>query len=323
MEEPVVSIIIPVYNSELYIEDTIKSIVNQTYTNFEAIFVDDCSTDKSLEIIKKYCDIDNRFKIIKLPRNRGPAIARNIGIRKAKGSYLTFLDSDDIWHSNKLKMQIKYITQNNYEIVYCSYRYISDDGKKISTYIKIPSVVDYKKSLSNMYILTATIMIDLKKIPKRYVYMSNIIVEDVATWWKLLKKGYKAHCQNIALVYCRKRNKSRSSNKLKNFKGRWCVYRKYEKIGIIKSCYYFIMYVLKAFNKRRKKMYNIENNNLQVLLSTRNLQSDEDVKKIISRMKINTEYKIINQIMPNSKNKERTQRILNKNVITKEEMRIK
>ena len=112
--EDLVTIIVPVYNREKYIKETIDSILKQTYTNYEVIFIDDCSTDGSLEILEEYCNLYNNFKLIKLKRNMGVSFARNIGIRKASGRYIAFLDSDDLWLSNRLEEQVKFAKMNNY-----------------------------------------------------------------------------------------------------------------------------------------------------------------------------------------------------------------
>lgn len=106
--EPLVSIITPVYNSEEYLEETILSVINQTYKNWELLLIDDYSTDNSYKIIEKYLT-DERIKYLRNERNSGPAITRNVGLEKSKGEYIAFLDSDDIWAKNKLELQIDYM----------------------------------------------------------------------------------------------------------------------------------------------------------------------------------------------------------------------
>lgn len=244
-----VSIIIPVYNSSKYIEETIKSIEKQTYNNYEAIFVDDGSNDNSIEIIEKYKVKNPEIKIIKIA-HQGVSKARNIGIKEAKGRYLTFLDSDDIWLENKLEKQINFIKENNYAFVYCNFKYISNDGSKMSKEIKTGKKTDYNRGLKNIRILPATAMIDLEKIPKELCYMPNVMNEDVATWWQILKKGFIAFGQDEVLAYYRKTNNSRSSKKYVTAYYRWKLYREYEKLGIIKSLYCFINYALNAVLKR-------------------------------------------------------------------------
>ena len=314
MKEELISIIIPVYNAEKYITDTIESIERQTYTNYEAIFIDDKSTDNSVEIIKKYAQKNKQMKIIELKRKVGVARARNIGIRKSKGRFLTFLDADDIWFDNKLESQLKFIKKNNYGFTYCSYMYMNDSGTKITKMTKIKEKTDYNYSLLNIRILPVTAMIDLYQIPKRYCYMPDVMIEDVVTWWKILKKGYIAYGQNEALVYYRRTKNSRSSKKYVNAYYRWKAYRDIEKLSIFKTIYCFLNYVINAILKRcvfMKKLGKFKE--LEVCVSTKNLKNDDEVKNLINKMRISTKYLIINQT------KDEKVDINNKNVITKNE----
>lgn len=309
-----VSIVIPVYNSSLFIENTIKSIEKQTYSNYEAIFIDDGSNDKSIDIIKLYQKNNSRIKIIKLDQHKGVSFARNTGVEQAKGRYLCFLDSDDIWLENKIEEQIKFIKANNYGFIYSAFQYINHDGTKISKKINVPLALTYKEALLNTKILTITTMIDLEKIPKDYCYMPNIMNEDMATWWKILKKGYVAYAQNDVLAYCRKTKKSRSSRKIKTAFYRWKLYRKTEKLGLMKSIYCFVHYAINTTQKRYGKMKSIEKfNNIEVLISTQNLKNDVEVEQLVNEMNVSSQYLIINQTLDNDV------KIKNKNTITKHE----
>ena len=254
MIEDMVSIIIPVYNSAKYLSETIESIQRQTYQNYEAIFIDDCSTDNSVSIIEEYKKINDKIKIIELQKHEGVSKARNTGIEMAKGRYLTFLDSDDIWLKNKLEKQINFIKQTNYAFIYCSFKYISDNGKLMSKKIKIDKETDYNKALLNTRILTITAMIDLNKIPKEYCYMPDVMNEDIATWWKILKKGYVAYGQDEVLAYYRQAKNSRSSKKHITAFYRWKLYREHEDLNIFKASYCFINYAINAISKRMGKM---------------------------------------------------------------------
>ncbi len=212
-DEALISIVIPVYNSSKYLKETVESIERQTYQNYEAIFVDDGSTDDSIKILEKYQAQNEKIQIVALKKHRGVAIARNIGIRKARGRYLTFLDSDDVLVDDKLEVQKNFIQKNNYELIYGSFRYMNDNGTKRSSVVTVKKQVNYEQSLRNMRLLTMTVMIDLQKIPKRDCYMPNVMNEDIATWWKILKKGYIAYGQDEVLAYYRKTKQSRSSKK--------------------------------------------------------------------------------------------------------------
>ena len=248
MKEDLISIIIPVYNSEKYIQETIETIKNQTYKNWEAIFIDDNSTDKSASIIKK--SLQYNIKLIELKENSGPSIARNKGIEIAKGKYIVFLDADDLWENRKLELQHKFMKDNNYDFTYTSYKYIHKNGQ-IGKKVKVKKVMDYKNALKSIRILTTTSMLRVDTIGKQTIMMINLkSSEDVATWWKILKKGYIAYGMEESLAFYRKSDKSRSSDKLKSAKGRWYLYRKVENFSIIKSMYYFSFYIINAVLRR-------------------------------------------------------------------------
>ena len=250
MVEDLVSIIIPVYNAEKYIKQTIETIKGQVYGNWEAVFVDDCSTDKSAEIIKK--DVSNKIKIIKLNKNSGPAIARNIGIEVSEGKYVCFLDADDLWKKDKLEKQINFMKKKNCAFSYTSYYYIDDEGEKCSKKVEIPDTLNYKEALKNTRILTITAMFDMEKIEKDLLKIPDIELEDMATWWQILKKGYIAYGLNEPLAYYRKVKGSRGYNKVKSAKNRWKLYRKIEGLNIIKAAYYYVFYIINSIVKRKK-----------------------------------------------------------------------
>ena len=129
MSSALVTIVTPLYNSINYIEESVQSVVNQTYENWEMILVDDCSSDGSLELINKIAKIEKRLKIIQNKENQGSGISRNKAIKLAKGKYIAFLDSDDLWHKDKLKIQIDLMEKNNWSFSHTSYGYISEKGK--------------------------------------------------------------------------------------------------------------------------------------------------------------------------------------------------
>ena len=312
-EADLITIIIPVYNAEKYIKEAIESVLAQTYTNYEVIFIDDASTDNSVSIIEEYCKVNGNLKLIKLSRNMGVAFARNLGIRRAKGRYLTFLDSDDIWFKNRLKEQVEFARENNYAFTYSAYKYITEDGSKVSNKVEVPDELKYNEALLNTRILTITAMLDLNVVKKYECYMPKFKHEDMATWWKLLKKGYTAYGLNNTLAYCRIREGSRSANKIKSAYYRWNLYRDIEKLGLLKTIYCFMHYVFNALAKRYGRFNKLTQNTMLVGLSTMNLKRDEDVNKLLNKMNITSDYLIINQ------NTEGEVNITDDRVITKNE----
>ena len=154
-----ISIVMPAYNSEKYIRNSIKSVINQTYKNWELIIIDDYSTDNTVSIIEEFQN--KNIHLIKNKKNSGAAISRNKGIKLAKGNYIAFLDSDDLWNKEKLEKQINFMKSNNYDFTYTSFTYLKERKTKK---VIIPEKLTYKESLKNTIILTSTVMINLKNI---------------------------------------------------------------------------------------------------------------------------------------------------------------
>ena len=244
-----VSIIMPLYNSEKFLSSSIESVVKQTYKNWELIIVDDRSTDNSLQKAIEYMKKDNRIKIIKLQENSGPAIARNTGIEAANGKFIAFLDSDDIWLPDKLELQLNFMRKTNASFSYTAYKKVNEDGEYRGI-VSVPESVTYKKLLNTNVIGCLTAIYNCENLGK--IYMPNIIKhEDYALWLKILKKEVQAFGLNIPLAIYRVRKNSVSSNKLKAAFYQWKIYREIEQLNIIKSIYHFINYVYYGFMKYR------------------------------------------------------------------------
>ena len=248
-----ISIITPVYNCERYINKTIESVINQTYLNWELLLVDDCSTDDSATIIKEYVEKDSRIKYYKLDKNSGAAVTRNFALQKSDGRFIAYLDSDDLWKSEKLEKQIKFMLENKYAFTCTDYEKIDEEGKSLNKIIKIPKKVDYDLFLRNTIIQTVGVMVDTKITGKDILVMPNIRRrQDAATWCQLLKNGYDCYECPENLSYYRTVSDSLSSNKFKAVKMNWYWYRKIEKLPLWKACYCFIGY---AFNAVKKRIY--------------------------------------------------------------------
>ena len=244
-----VSIIMPLYNSEKFLSSSIESVVKQTYKNWELIIVDDRSTDNSLQKAIEYMKKDNRIKIIKLQENSGPAIARNTGIEAANGKFIAFLDSDDMWLPDKLELQLNFMRKTNASFSYTAYKKVNEDGEYRGI-VSVPESVTYKKLLNTNVIGCLTAIYNCENLGK--IYMPNIKKrQDYALWLKILKKEEQAYGLNIPLaIYC-VRNASVSSNKFKAASYQWKIYRDIEKINILKSLYHFINYMYYGFMKYR------------------------------------------------------------------------
>lgn len=232
-----VSIITPVYKCEEYIERTMNSVLAQTYSNWEMLLVDDCSPDKSAELIHSFAQQDYRFKYIKLDNNSGAAIARNIGLENAKGRYIAYLDADDIWLPQKLEKQIRFMEENDVQFSCCDYEKIEADDTPLNKVVHMPRTITYNQLLSNTIIQTVGVIVDLNKVDRNLLVMPNVRRgQDSATWLQMLRNGVKFVGQNEVLAQYRRVPQSLSANKLSALKRTWYLYRGVEHLGLIKSC---------------------------------------------------------------------------------------
>ena len=231
-----VSIITPSYNCAKYIKETIESVLTQTYTNWEMVIVDDCSTDGTYEIIKKYADTDNRIKYHQLSHNSGAAVARTTAMELASGDYLAFLDSDDLWDPKKLELQLQFMTENDYNMTATAYRKISEDGANVLKTFTPPIKTDYNRILLDCPVGNSTIMYNAKKMGKFSVPDIRKRNDD-ALWLKMLKNEKYILGMDDVLASYRIRENSISSNKLSLVKYHWQLYRTIEHISTLKSLY--------------------------------------------------------------------------------------
>jgi len=237
-----VSIITPSYNSSKFIAETIESILAQTYTNWELLITDDCSTDNSVEIISKYAAQDNRIRIFYLEKKSGAGFARNKSIQEAKGRFIAFCDSDDLWKPNKLEKQITFMMDNKVGLSYSNYDVINENGV-FQREIVSPPKVDYYKMLKNDYIGCLTVVYDTTLVGEIFIPPVERN-QDWILWLNILKKGSIASNVNDNLAMYRKRKNSLSSDKFVALKCNWKVYREYENFSFINSCFHIIRYVI-------------------------------------------------------------------------------
>ncbi len=250
LELDLVSVITPCYNSSRFISQAIESVLAQTYKNFEMIIVDDCSTDDSVGVVEEYLGKDCRIKLIKLEKNGGPAIARNIAIEAAKGGYIAFLDSDDIWLPEKLEKQIKFMKECDVILSYSSYYLINENGDDIGLFLTKERAT-YRELLKSNYIGNLTAIYDAGRIGKQYMEVVQRR-QDYTLWLKILKAELLAEGILEPLAKYRRHRNSISSNKLKAAHSQWNVYRNIEKMSLHKCIYYFINYIYYGSIKYKK-----------------------------------------------------------------------
>lgn len=239
-----VSVITPSYNSAKYISKTIESVLSQSYQNLELIIVDDCSSDDSLAVIKKYVQQDSRVKLYCLHVNSGAAVARNTAIEHATGRFIAFLDSDDVWLASKLEKQVNFMLKNNYAFTYTSYHKVNEHGDYLSK-VNIPLETTYHQLLKTCIIGCLTAMYDSHMLGKVYFPLIRKR-QDFALWLKILKLTPYAYGLNEDLANYTVRSDSISANKFKAAQYNWFLYRNIEKLNILKSIYYFSHYMIKG-----------------------------------------------------------------------------
>lgn len=253
MQNGLVSVIMPLYNNEDYIEQSILSVINQTYGNWEILIINDKSVDSSKEIATKYSDIYSNIKLINLKINNGVAKARNIGINNARGEYLAFLDSDDEWLPQKLEKQINFMNKNDYNFTCTYYGKIDSESSVLPTVIKPKYSLNYNQILKNN-IGNSTAIINVKKLGKFTVPLIKKR-NDYALWLKVIKKAKKVHTLEEVLSYHRLHSNTLSSKKLDLIKYHYLVYRDYENLSIVKTISLIIYWSVKTiYNMIRSKI---------------------------------------------------------------------
>ena len=246
--KPLVSIIMPCYNAERYIAQSIESVLAQTYENWELLITDDSSTDKSVEIISKYSKNDERINVMVPDEHQGIARTRNMSISRAKGRFVAFLDSDDVWYPEKLEKQVNFMLENNLAFTYSSYEVIDCQGNSKNRIVKDAGVMSYKKYLRNTIICCGTVVIDREKTGH---FATPIIKtsEDMSLWLSIMRRGFAAYPVPGPLHKYRITPGSASSNKIKAACDVWRVYRKIEKLSLLKSVFNFACYTFNAVKK--------------------------------------------------------------------------
>lgn len=246
-----ISIITPMYNGEKYVKQTIESVIAQTYPDWEMIVVDDGSQDNGPKIVEEYSKRDERIKLIR-QKNAGSSAARNNALRHAQGRYIVLLDADDFWEPTLLEEQLKYIKEKDAKIVFASYRRVNADGKEILRPFIVPEKVDYRGLLKTCSISCLTSMYDREKTGNVFFNEAlGSMRDDFAFWLSILREGGYAYGNPHVLASYRVFTSSTTGNKKKVMKPQFMVYYKVEKLGLMKSIYYFIHWAINGFFKYR------------------------------------------------------------------------
>lgn len=248
---PKVSVILPVYNCEKFLKYTIRSVLNQTYDNWELIVVNDASTDNSLKEIFNFADQDKRIKVIDMTFNQGVGRCRNIGMSHATGKYIAFIDSDDLWSKQKLAKQVAFMEEKDVGLSHTGYAFINENGDVVPTgEVKVDDCVNLPNYMKTTQIGMSTVMVDRDKVPDLKFPEDRELCEDARTWMVQLRKGLCFHGINDVLLLYRVRAHQLSRNKIKMAKNTLKRYLGEKELSLIRRLYYFSHYAYHGFKKR-------------------------------------------------------------------------
>ncbi|HDI3253839.1 TPA: glycosyltransferase family 2 protein [Vibrio cholerae] len=245
-DDALISVVMPLYNSENFVSESIESVLAQSYSNFELIIVDNLSSDSSLSIALGYSEKDSRIKVFEC-RVKGASHARNLGISKSKGRFLAFIDSDDLWKNDKLRIQLDNMIKYGFSLSCTSYQPFERNFflKKIRF---VQGGISYSDLLRTCDVGCSTVMIDRKF--HRHILFPCIPKEDYALWLELTKSGTNFGCCNDVLTFYRVYDNSVSSNKIKELTRQWNIYRHKERISLIFSIFCILNYIYYGLKKR-------------------------------------------------------------------------
>ncbi|MDO6759760.1 glycosyltransferase family 2 protein [Tamlana sp. 2_MG-2023] len=252
--EALVTVITPMHDSEAYISESINSVLNQSYKNWELILIDDYSQDKTLKIIQPLIEPYSNIKLFKNSKNLGAAISRNRGIEAAKGDYIAFLDADDLWKPNKLEVQIEFMKTHDCDVCFSSYDFIDVLGNSLDKTSHALKELSYNKLLKSNYIGNLTGVYHAKRLGK--IASPNLRKrQDWLLWLTAIKKsGKPALGISESLAYYRVRDDSMSSNKLELIKHNYWVYQKGLGFSKLKSYYWMLVFLKEHFLVKSKQI---------------------------------------------------------------------
>lgn len=242
-----ISIIMAAYNAEYTIGQAITSVIQQTYADFELIIINDCSTDRTVDVINEFIKKDARIRLINNSKNMGVSYTRKHGLDEAKGSWIAILDSDDLWLPEKLAKQIEFQKKNNADLLYTGSGFMNVDGKQINWKLNVPEVITYRQLLKQNILSNSSALVR-KDLYEKYYAVGDDMHEDFAIWLQILRNGIKAYGINEPLLVYRLDDKSKSGNKLKAAMMNWNTYR-YIGLNLLEAAYYEFWYAINGLCK--------------------------------------------------------------------------
>ena len=247
-EAPLVSVIMPAYNAQRFIREAIDSVIAQTHADWELLVLDDGSSDDTCAVVEDMAAKDERIRLIKNPSNMGVAKTRNRGLDLCRGDYVAFLDSDDIWHPEKLTSQISVMKSKDARLAYTSYAIVDENGAPCKNAYVVPEHVSFDDMLKENHIGCSTVMLS-SDIAKQYRFATDFYHEDYCLWLDILNAGHKAAGCPEVLVDWRLIKNSRSFNKFNSAKNRWRIYRRHMNYSAIKSARLILCYIFSGIKK--------------------------------------------------------------------------
>lgn len=242
-----ISIIMAAYNAENTIGQAITSVIQQTYTDFELIIINDCSTDRTVDVINEFIKKDARIRLINNSKNMGVSYTRKHGLDEAKGSWIAILDSDDLWLPEKLAKQVEFQKKTNADLLYTGSGFMNVDGKQINWKLNVPEVITYRQLLKQNILSNSSALVR-KDLYEKYYAVGDDMHEDFAIWLQILRNGIKAYGINEPLLIYRLDDKSKSGNKLKAAMMNWNTYR-YIGLNLLEAAYYEFWYAINGLCK--------------------------------------------------------------------------
>lgn len=250
-QAPLVSVIMPAYNAEEFIEEAISSVLAQSESDLELIVIDDCSSDDTRKIIKEFAERDGRVRLVVNEHNMGVAKTRNRGLDLFRGDYVALLDSDDYWEPNMLEKMITCARETGADITYCSYAIVDEQGRKLCNDFLVPAATSFRESIVRSVITCSTVLLTAR-LAKNNRFPTNMYHEDIALWFQILRDGGKARGVPEVLAAYRQRANSRASNKLTCAVRRWPIYRKHLKLPAVQCVWLMIRYAYYGVLKFRR-----------------------------------------------------------------------
>lgn len=243
---PLVSVIMPTYNSAEFIGAAIQSVLNQKYSNWELLVIDDASGDSTIAVVEELTCLDPRIKLLQNTKNLGAGASRNKGIKSAKGSFIAFLDADDLWLPQKLEVQVNFMLENELAMSFSSYRLMAENGNLLPEIVEALPILSYQKLLRSNYVGNLTGMYNADKIGKIYSPLLRKR-QDWGLWISVLEKAGSARGIQQPLAYYRLRKNSISSNKTALLKYNFQIYNRVLDYGFLKSCKYMSRFLWEHF----------------------------------------------------------------------------